>query len=200
MKKLSVADLGTLENYQQQRPAIRRAIIDHKKNRRVPLGPNASLHFEDYLTMKYQVQEMMRAERLSDDAALAEEIEAYNPLIPDGSNLKATFMIEYPDETVRKQALKNLIGIEHKIAIQIEGFDPVRAIANEDLERSDGEKTSAVHFLRFEFTPAMIAAARAGAAWHIHCDHPAYQHSLSPLPEETASSLSRDFAEQSLSK
>lgn len=198
MKKLSIADLGTLDQYQKQRPAIRQAIIEHKKNRRIPLGPDASLHFEDYMTMKYQVQEMMRAERLRDEAAIAEEIEAYNPLIPDGSNLKATLMIEYPDETVRRQALKNLIGIEHSISIRINGFDPVHAIADEDLERSDGEKTSAVHFLRFEFNPEMIAAARQGAQWHIHCDHPAYRHSLSPLPEETTRSLVRDFAEHLL--
>lgn len=193
MKKLTVADLGTLDQYEKQRPAIRQAIIEHKKNRRVPLGPNASLYFEDYMTMKYQVQEMMRAEKLRDTEAIEEEIAAYNPLIPDGSNLKATFMIEYSDEEVRKQALRELIGIENKVYIRIEGFAAVYPIADEDLERSTEEKTSAVHFLRFEFSEEMIAAARKGAVWSIVCEHAAYAYKIDPLPENIASSLSRDF-------
>ena len=193
MKKLTVADLGTLDQYQKQRPALRQAIIEHKKNRRVALGPNASLYFEDYMTMKYQVQEMMRAEKLRDTDAIEEEIAAYNPLIPDGQNLKATFMIEFSDEEVRRQELRKLIGIEHQIRIQIDACEPVYPIADEDLERSTAQKTSAVHFLRFEFSPDMIAAARKGAAWSIECEHPAYPWKVDPLPENIASSLSRDF-------
>jgi hypothetical protein len=193
MKKLTVADLGTLDQYQKQRPALRQAIIEHKKNRRVALGPDASLYFEDYMTMKYQVQEMMRAEKLRDTNAIEEEIAAYNPLIPDGQNLKATFMIEFSDEEVRRQELRKMIGIEHRIRIQIDAYEPVYPIADEDLERSTADKTSAVHFLRFEFSEEMIAAARKGAAWSIECEHPAYPYKVDPLPENIASSLSRDF-------
>lgn len=193
MKKLTVASIGTLDQYQQQRPAIRQAIIEHKKNRRLPLGPNATLHFEDYMTMKYQVQEMMRAENLRDNEAIEEELEAYNPLIPDGSNLKCTFMIEFPDENERREALRQLINLEHHIFIQIEGFAPVAAIADEDLERSTEEKTSAVHFMRFEFSPEMIVAAKKGAPWAVYSSHPAYSHRIDPLPANIASSLTRDF-------
>lgn len=193
MKKLTVADLGTLDQYQKQRPVLRQVIIEHKKNRRVALGPHASLYFEDYMTMKYQVQEMMRAEKLRDTEAIEEEIAAYNPLIPDGRNLKATFMIEFSDEEVRRQELRKMLGIEHQIQIQIDGYAPVYPIADEDLERSTAEKTSAVHFLRFEFSDEMIAAARKGAAWSIECEHPAYLYKVDPLPENIASSLSRDF-------
>ncbi len=193
MKKLTVADLGTLDQYQKQRPVLRQAIIEHKKNRRVALGPHASLYFEDYMTMKYQVQEMMRAEKLRDTDAIVEEIAAYNPLIPDGQNLKATFMIEFSDEQVRRQELRKMIGIEHQIKIQIDGYAPVYPIADEDLERSTAEKTSAVHFLRFEFSEEMITAACKGAPWSIECKHPAYLYKVDPLPENIASSLSRDF-------
>jgi hypothetical protein len=194
MKKLTLANIGTLDQYQQQRPAIRQAIIEHKKNRRLPLGPNATLHFEDYMTMKYQVQEMMRAENLRNNEAIEEELEAYNPLIPDGSNLKCTFMIEFPDENERREALRRLLNLEHHVFIQIEGFEPVAAIADEDLQRSTEEKTSAVHFMRYEFTPEMIAAARNGANWAIYSNHPAYQHRVDPLPANIASSLTRDFS------
>lgn len=193
MKKLTTASVGTFDQYQQQRPAIRQAIIEHKKNRRVALGPNATLHFEDYMTMKYQVQEMMRAERLSNTAAIGEELEAYNPLIPDGSNLKCTFMIEFPDEAERRQQLKALVNLEHHVFIQIDGFEPVAPIADEDLERSTEDKTSAVHFMRYEFSPGMIHAAKKGASWIIYSDHPAYQHRVDPLPDNIASSLCRDF-------
>jgi len=193
MKKLSTTDIGTLESYEQQRPAIRQAIIEHKKNRRLNLGPNASLHFEDYMTMKYQVQEMMRAERLRDDEAIEEELEAYNPLIPDGSNLKVTFMIEFPDENQRRQELHRLVDIENQVFIQIGDLDPVAPICNEDLERSTDDKTSAVHFMRFEFTDEMLAAARNGARWVVFCEHPAYQHRVDPLPDNIAASLTRDF-------
>jgi hypothetical protein len=193
MKKLTLASVGTFDQYQQQRPAIRQAIIEHKKNRRVALGPNATLHFEDYMTMKYQVQEMIRAEHMRDAGAIREELDAYNPLIPDGCNLKCTFMIEFPDETERRHQLKALINLEHHVFIQIEGFEAVAPIADEDLERSTDDKTSAVHFMRYEFSPGMIDAAKKGAAWTIYSDHPAYQHRIQPLPDNVASSLCRDF-------
>lgn len=193
MKKLTVADLGSLEQYLALRPTVRQAIIEHKKNRRVDLGANASLYFEDYMTMKYQVQEMMRAERLRDVEAIQEEVDAYNPLIPDGSNLKATFMLEFPDENERRNKLAKLIEVEHRIWLRIDGFPKVYGIADEDLPRSTQEKTSAVHFLRFEFTAEMVDAARQRVGWSLGCDHPQYAHEVTPLPENVASSLTRDF-------
>jgi hypothetical protein len=194
MKKLTIASIGTLDQYQQQRPSIRLAIIEHKKNRRVALGPNATLHFEDLMTMKYQVQEMMRAENLRDPEAINDELAAYNPLIPDGCNLKCTFMIEFPDEIERRQQLRKLIGLENHVFVQIQGFEPVAPIADEDLERSTADKTSAVHFMRYEFSADMISAAKNGAGWRIYSDHPHYQHELDPLPENIARALTRDFS------
>ena len=194
MKKIALADLLSPQAYEAQRPAIRQAIMEHKKTRRVPLGPNAMLHFEDYMVMRYQILETIRAEKITDHSDLEEELEAYNPLIPDGKNLKVTFMLEYPDESERRERLQQLIGIEELISIQIEGFDPVFPIANEDLPRSTDEKTSSVHFLRFEFSDDMIAAAKAGGQWTIKCDHLNYPHSNSPLPADIAQSLLRDFA------
>ena len=193
MKKLTVVSIGTLDQYQQQRPAIRQAMIEHKINRRLALGPNATLHFEDFMTMKYQVQEMMRAEHLRDAESISQELDAYNPLIPDGSNLKCTFMIEFTDEEERRQQLKALVNLEHQVFIQIEGFDPVVPIADEDLERSTTDKTSAVHFMRYEFTPAMIAAAKSGAPWAVFTTHPAYLHKIEPLSENIRKSLCADF-------
>lgn len=194
MKKLSINDLMSIEAYNEQRPAIRQAMMEHKKTRRLPLGPNAMLHFEDYMVMRYQVLELIRAEKIHEEADLIEELAAYNPLIPDGKNLKVTFMLEYPQETERKERLAQLIGIEELISIQIEGFDPVYPIANEDLPRSTDEKTSSVHFLRFEFDDAMIAAAKQGAAWTVRSEHQNYQHSADPVPDEIRNSLIRDFA------
>lgn len=193
MKKLTAVSIGTLDQYQQQRPAIRQAMIEHKTNRRLALGPNATLHFEDFMTMKYQVQEMMRAENLRDAESISQELDAYNPLIPDGSNLKCTFMIEFPEEQERRQQLKTLVNLEHQVFIQIEGFDAVAPIADEDLERSTAHKTSAVHFMRYEFTPDMIAAAKRGATWAVFSTHPAYLHKVDPLPENIRNSLCRDF-------
>ena len=192
MKKLTLADLLSNAAYEKQRPTLRQAILEHKKKRRVPLGPNATLHFEDRMTMRYQVQELMRSERINRLEDIEEELAVYNPLIPDGSNLKVTFMIEYPDEAERRIQLSRLVGIEHRIGIVIAGLDPVYPIANEDLERSTPEKTSSVHFMRFEFTPQAIAAAKAGAAWEIRCEHPAYQHST-VLPDPVRESLVKDF-------
>lgn len=194
MKKITIADLMPIDAYEAQRPAIRQAIMDHKKTRRVPLGPNAMLHFEDYMVMRYQVLELMRAEKITGEEELAEELEAYNPLIPDGRNLKVTFMLEYPEAEERKERLSQLIGIEEVISIQIEGHDAVYPIANEDLPRSTDEKTSSVHFLRFEFSEEMIASAKAGANWSIHCEHLNYQHSSGHLNQEITQSLLRDFA------
>lgn len=193
MKKLSTSDLMSIEAYNEQRPVLRQAMMEHKKTRRLPLGPNAMLHFEDYMVMRYQVLELIRAEKITDPADLEQEFEAYNPLIPDGKNLKVTFMLEYPDEKERKERLAQLIGIEELISIQIEGFDPVYPIANEDLPRSTDEKTSSVHFLRFEFDDAMIAAAKAGAKWSVRSEHKNYPHSNEEVPAEIAASLVRDF-------
>lgn len=191
--KLTLADIGTLAHYLQQRPAIRRAMIAHKKQRRVALGPDVTLHFEDRATIKYQVLEMMRVENLCRRDAILQELAAYNPLIPDGNNLKCTLMIEHCDTTRRKAALRKLVGLEHRVCIRIEGHPPVPAIADEDLSRSTADKTSAVHFLRFEFTDDMIAAARNGARWLVYSDHPCYQHRVDPLPDAIVSVLSDDF-------
>lgn len=194
MKKITLADLLSVETYEAQRPAIRQAIMEHKKTRRVPLGPNAMVHFEDYMVMRYQVLETIRAEKIREDDAILEELEAYNPLIPDGKNLKATFMLEYPDAIERKERLSQLIGIEELISIQIEGFDAVYPIANEDLPRSTDEKTASVHFLRFEFSDDMIAAAKAGAKWALKSEHLNYQYSTDPLDTKITQSLLRDFS------
>jgi len=193
MKKLSIKDLMSIEAYNAQRPAIRAAMMEHKKTRRLPLGPNAMLHFEDTRVMRYQVLELIRVEKISGEAALLEELDAYNPLIPDGKNLKVTFMLEYPIESERKIRLSQLIGIEELISIQIDNFDPVYPIANEDLPRSTDEKTSAVHFLRFEFADDMIAAAKQGAAWTVRSEHQNYQHSSESLSDEIRNSLVSDF-------
>lgn len=194
MKKITLADLLSIEAYEAQRPMIRKAIMEHKKTRRVPLGPNAMLHFEDYMVMRYQVLELIRAEKITGFDDLQEELDAYNPLIPDGKNLKVTFMLEYPDENERKERLRQLIGIEELISIQIAGFDPVYPVANEDLPRSTDEKTSSVHFLRYEFTDEMIEAARNGAQWVIRSEHLNYPYQTDELPEEVTESLLRDFA------
>ncbi|MFT6095007.1 MAG: hypothetical protein ACJA2Q_002914 [Pseudohongiellaceae bacterium] len=195
MKKITTADLLTPEAYEAQRPAIRQAVLEHKKTRRVTLGPNATLHFEDYMVMRYQILETIRAEKLIDEAGLLEELEAYNPLIPDGKNLKATLMLEFPNEAQRRERLSQLIGIEDIISIQIADMDPVFAIANEDLPRSTNEKTSAVHFLRFELSDDMIAAAKAGAAWCIRSEHLNYQHGTEALSDAISKSLLRDLDE-----
>ncbi|MBL4574191.1 MAG: DUF3501 family protein [Gammaproteobacteria bacterium] len=194
MKKLSINDLMSIEAYTAQRAVIRQAMMEHKKTRRLPLGPNAMLHFEDTMTMRYQVLELIRVEKISGEADLLEELNAYNPLIPDGKNLKVTFMLEFPDEAERKVHLSQLIGIEELISLQIDGFDPVYPIANEDLARSTDEKTSAVHFLRFEFTDEMITAAKQGASWTVRSEHQNYQYSTDKLADEIRSSLARDFA------
>jgi len=193
MKKLTRADLFSLEKYAEMRPEFRAKVMAHKTHRQVALGEHATLYFEDRLTMQYQVQEMLRAERIFESAGIDEELEAYNPLIPDGSNWKATFMIEYPDVEERRIALTQLKGIEDRVWVRVSGFDAVYAIADEDLDREDEEKTSSVHFLRFELVPKMIEAVRAGADVAMGIDHPACQVTVDALPQDIRSSLARDL-------
>ena len=194
MQKLTRDKLYTLEKYAEVRNDFRAQVIAHKKNRQVHIGPHASLYFEDFLTMQYQVQEMLRAEKIFEAEGIDEELAAYNPLIPDGSNWKATFMLEYSDENERRPALANMKGIEDKVWVRIAGFDPTWAIADEDMERDNADKTSAVHFLRFELTPDMIQAAKAGAAIGMGIDHPAYTQQVDPLPPEQRAVLLQDLA------
>ncbi len=167
--------LYSLETYASVRKDFRAKVMAHKKLRLVELGAHASLHFEDQLTMQYQVQEMLRLERIFEPELIQEELDVYNPLVPDGSNWKATLMFEYPDAEERKQALARLLGVEKRAYVQVADFARVAPFANEDLDRSTAEKTSAVHFLRFELTPEMVAAAKAGAAIRVGVDHPHYK-------------------------
>jgi len=193
MKKLSRSDLYSLEDYATLRDEFRQQVMAHKKNRRVPLGDIAALYFEDRLTMQYQVQEMLRVERIFEADGIQEELDTYNPLIPDGSNLKATLMIEVPDEDERRRKLEELKGIENEVWLRVEGFDPVFAIADEDLERETEQKTSSVHFMRFELGPEMVAAAKRGAALGVGVSHPAYTVQLEPLPENIRAALVADL-------
>lgn len=186
-------DLLTLETYARERGAFRAKVMAHKKMRLVELGKNASLHFEDALTMQYQVQEMLRLERIFEPELIQEELDVYNPLIPDGLNWKATFMVEYPDVEERKRQLAKLIGIETAVWAQVADFARVHPIANEDLDRQTEDKTSAVHFLRFELTPDMAAAAKAGAPIRMGVDHPHYQAELT-LAQPVRDSLAADLA------
>src|SRR5690349_3216502 len=175
MKKLTTADLYTLEAYARERPAFRARVLAHKQPRTVHLGAHLTLIFEDRLTVQYQVQEMLRIERIFEAAGIQDELDAYNPLIPDGSNLKATLLIEYADPTERARKLVELHGVETRIALQIGEAPSVLAIADEDLERSTDDKTSAVHFLRFELTPAHVAALKNGSGMRLTLEHPAYR-------------------------
>jgi len=193
MQKLAHHDLMTLEQYAKARNDFRARVMAHKKNRQVQIGRNAALYFEDRLTMQYQIQEMLRAERIFEQQGIQDELDTYNPLIPDGTNLKATFMIEYPDIEERRVALGKLLGIEDKVWVQVADFRKVFAIADEDLERETEEKTSSVHFLRFELAPEMIRALKAGAALGIGIDHPAYTHTVMPVPEATLRALVADL-------
>ena len=194
MQHLTRDDLYSLEKYAELRPQMRAQVLEHKKNRAVAIGPNATLYFENRLTMHYQIQEMLRVERVYEAAGIQDELNAYNPMIPDGANLKATFMLEYPDESERRVALAGLKGVEDRVWMQVHGFDKVWAIADEDLERENEEKTSSVHFLRFEFNPAMIAAAKAGAPLAIGIDHAAYRHTGDPIASRVYASLVKDFS------
>jgi hypothetical protein len=173
MKKLNVDDLYTLEAYARERAAFRTRVLDHKRLRSIAVGPNVTLVFEDRLTIQYQIQEMLRVERVFEPAGIQDELDAYNPLIPDGSNLKATMLIEFPDAEQRARELKKLLGIEHCVSLHVAGATATAA-ADEDMDRSNEEKTSAVHFLRFELSAAQVAALRSGHAVAIGIDHPAY--------------------------
>ena len=174
---LTRSDLMSLEQYAEQRGDFRKKVMAHKKHRRVAIGPYLFLYFEDRITVQYQIQEMLRIEKIFEAAGIQEELDTYNPLIPEGSNLKATAMLEYQDVEERKQQLILLRGIEDQVWIQVDGFDPVYAIANEDLERSNAEKTSAVHFMRFELERNMISALQTGAALKMGSSHQACLHS-----------------------
>jgi hypothetical protein len=193
MSHLSHTDLYSLEEYARIRPEFRARVMQHKKTRRVPIGPNAALYFEDALTMQYQVQEMLRIERIFEPEGIQEELDVYNPLIPDGLNWKATFMIEFADEDERKAALAKMIGIDKAVWVQIEGFDKVRPIANEDLERETEDKTSAVHFMRFELNQEMVDALQGGAGLSMGIDHTVYNHTLTELDPAVRKSLLQDL-------
>ena len=195
MPALSRADLWSLEEYAEERPNFRARVMAHKKTRQVPLGDNARLYFEDALTIKYQIQEMLRIEKVFEADGINEELEAYNPLIPDGHNWKATFMIEFGDPEERARRLTEMLGIEDKVWLQVGSCDRIYPIADEDLDRSTDEKTSSVHFLRFELAPDMIAAAHRGEAITAGVDHSAYTIGAAPLDEPVRQSLLNDLAE-----
>jgi hypothetical protein len=185
--------LLSLENYSKSRIAMRNQVIEHKKERTVPLGNHIMFLFEDELTIRYQIQEMLHIEKIFDEEGIQAELDAYLPLVPDGSNLKATMQIEYENEIERRAALGRLIGIEDRVFIQVEGEPPAYAIADEDLERENDEKTSAVHFVRFELTPAMKARLRDGAALQIGCDHPNYLVPVQTIEPQARASLLKDL-------
>src|SRR6058998_470241 len=182
MPRIDRASLMTLETYARERPQFRAKVIAHKKGRTVQLGEHVTLVFEDELTIRYQVQEMLRIERIFEEEGIKEELAAYNPLVPDGSNLKATMMIEYPDPEERARRLAELIGIEDKVWLRAAGHERVWAIADEDLDRENGQKTSAVHFLRFELDEAAAEALKEGAGLAIGVDHPRHSAKLEVLP------------------
>jgi Protein of unknown function (DUF3501) len=190
---ISPDSLLTLEAYSRQREAFRARVLAHKRDRTVHVGLHVTLIFEDELTVRYQIQEMLRIEKTFDEAGIRSELEAYTPLIPDGTNLKATMMIEYEDSEQRKVELERLKGIERRVYLQV-GATRILAIADEDLERENEKKTSAVHFLRFEFDPATLAALRAGAAMGLGIDHERYSERIERLRPEVLASLLRDFA------
>lgn len=194
VNKLSVSDLYSLERYARERPAFRARVLEHKRDRQLAVGPHVTWLFEDRLTVQYQVQEMLRAERIFEPEGIEEELESYNPLIPDGTNWKVTLLIEFPDESERRRQLAQLKGIEDRCWVQVAGSERVFAIADEDLERENEEKTSAVHFLRFELTAPMLAALRGGAALGVGIDHERYQHTIQPVREASRTSLIADFS------
>ncbi len=193
MRKLNETDLLSLERYSRERAEFRARVMAHTRNRQLAIGPNTTWLFEDRLTVQYQVQEMLRTERIFEAEGIAEELAAYNPLIPDGRNWKATLLIEYPDPEVRRVQLERLRGIEDRCYVQVAGFDRLYAIADEDLERENEVKTSAVHFLRFELSDAMAAALKSGAGLSAGIDHPAYQHVLESVPENVRAALLADL-------
>jgi hypothetical protein len=193
MQKLARQDLMTLEQYSIERPRLRAEIIAHKQRRTVQVGPNMTWLFEDRATIRYQVLEMLRVERIFEADGIQDELDAYNPLIPSGSNWKATLLLEFPDPEARQVALSKLIGVEDRCWMRVSEMERVFAIADEDLERENAEKTSAVHFLRFELSPSMIEAARSGGSLSIGVDHEHYRHSIAPLPPPVRDTLALDL-------
>lgn len=193
MTHLTASDLMSLEQYARERASFRAKVLAHKKSRQVALGPNATLYFEDGLTIQYQVQEMLRIERIFEAEGIEDELSAYNPLIPDGSNWKATFMLEYPDVDVRKRELARLVGVEDKVWVQVDGHDKVFAIADEDMERETEDKTSSVHFMRFELDGEMILALKGGAGLAMGVDHDNLKVVVS-VPDAVRNSLTNDLA------
>jgi hypothetical protein len=193
MRPLSREDLFSLEQYAERRQDFRARVIEHKKDRRVDIGPNLSLYFEDRLTIQYQVQEMLRIERIFEADAIQDELEAYNPLIPDGNNLKCTAMFEFTDVAERRRRLAELTGVENHIWLRAGDLDRVYAIANEDLDRSTEDKTSAVHFMRFELAPDMKAALTAGESLRFGVEHDLYRYDVT-LNDATRNALLQDLA------
>jgi hypothetical protein len=193
MKKLAASDLLSLERYSRERLEFRARVMAHKKNRQVSVGGHTMWLFEDRLTVQYQVQEMLRTERIFEADGIAEELAAYNPLIPDGRNWKATLLIEYPDPEVRRVQLEKLRGVEDRCWVQVGDLPRLHAIADEDLERENETKTSAVHFLRFELTEEMAARVKGGAALAAGIDHPNYHHELKPVPDNVRAALAADL-------
>ena len=194
VKKLTRQDLLSLEQYASERKRLRSEVIAHKQLRNVQVGPNMTWCFEDHTTIRYQILEMLRAERIFESDGIQGELDAYNPLIPDGSNWKVTLLLEFPDTNERRTALEKLIGIEDRCWIRVSDMERVFAIADEDMERSNDEKTSAVHFLRFELSPSMVEAMKSGASLSIGVDHDNYRHVQGPLPAPIRDSLTRDLA------
>ena len=193
VKKLARGDLLSLEQYATDRARLRSEVIAHKQLRNVQVGPNMTWCFEDYTTIRYQVLEMLRAERIFESDGIQGEIDAYNPLIPDGSNWKVTLLLEFPDPEVRRAALEKLIGVEDRCWIRVSEMERVFAIADEDMERENADKTSAVHFLRFELSPSMVEAMKSGASLSLGVDHDQYRHLQSPVPGAIRDTLSRDL-------
>ena len=193
MAHITRDSLLPLEAYAKARPEFRARVMAHKKDRTLQLGDHITLIFEDELTVRYQVQEMLRAERIFEEEGIKDELDAYNPLVPDGSNWKATFMVEFPEVEQRRVALAQLIGIEDRVWVQVADQAPVYAVADEDLERENAEKTSSVHFLRFELTPPMVAAVKAGAPIAMGIDHPAYAHRVPAVPAPIRDALAADL-------
>ncbi len=190
--QLSRKDLWSLEEYAEKRSDYRQQVMAHKKNRQVALGPNSTLYFEDRLTIRYQIQEMLRIEKVFEAEGIEDELEAYNPLIPDGKNLKATFMIEYSDPEVRAAQLQKMVGIEDLVWIQVNDLDKVWCISNEDLERTTATKTSSVHFMRFELNDEMISALKNGGELKMGVEHSVYTHQVT-VNDETRASLINDL-------
>ncbi|HEY1312697.1 MAG TPA: DUF3501 family protein [Steroidobacteraceae bacterium] len=193
MKKLARGDLLSLEQYASDRARLRSEVIAHKQLRNVSVGPNMTWCFEDSTTIRYQIQEMLRAERIFEIEGIQSELDAYNPLIPDGSNWKVTLLLEFPDPEIRRVALEKLIGVEDRCWVRVSEMERVFAIADEDMERENEAKTSAVHFLRFELSPSMVQAMKSDASLSIGVDHDAYRHLVSPLSRPVRDALNRDL-------